>query len=106
MKIGIDIVEIERIGKSMSQSTEFVNKILNSEETQPWNLQSLCGKIAAKEAIIKTGFIPAGEWKKISIFSSASGEPQVFDENRNPVSKLHVSISHTPTIAIAVAVYE
>lgn len=106
MKIGVDVVEIERVSKTISESIEFINKILNSKEVEPWNVQSLCGKIAAKEAIIKTGFITPGAWKKISIILSASGEPQVFDEIGNLVSKLHISISHTPSIAIAVAVYE
>lgn len=106
MKIGVDVVEIERVGKTVSESSEFVNKILLPEEIEPWNLQSICGKIAAKEAVVKTGFISAGEWKKIIILPSDSGEPQVFDENKIVVSTLHVSISHTSNLAIAVAVYE
>lgn len=106
MKIGIDLVEINRISKTISEIPDFVNKILSSEETTPWKIESICGKIAAKEAIIKTGFIQAGEWKRITILPSASGEPQVFDENNNIVSELHVSITHTSTLAMAIAVYE
>lgn len=106
MKIGIDVVEIERVSKSISETSAFVNKVLHPEEIKPWNLQSICGKIALKEAVIKTGLISAGEWKKIMILPSGSGEPRVFDENKTLVSRLHVSISHTSNLAIAVAIYE
>lgn len=106
MKIGIDVVEIKRISKIISESSEFINKILYPKEMEPWNIQSICGKIAAKEAVIKTGYILVGQWKKIMILSSDGGEPQVFDENKVLVSKLYVSISHTSNLAIAMAVYE
>ena len=106
MKIGIDVVEIDRTHKIILESAKFVDKILSPEEIGSWNLQSICGKIAAKEAIIKTGYISAGEWKKVKVIASDSGEPQIFDENHTLISKIHISISHTPTLAIAVAVYE
>ena len=86
MKLGIDIVEIGRIKNITMDSTEFVNKILYSDEMTPWNLVSICGKMAAKEAIIKTGFISVGEWKKIKITSTSSGQPQVTDDRGNNIA--------------------
>lgn len=106
MKLGVDIVEIDRIKNIITDSAEFVNKILCSDETTPWNLESISGKIAAKEAIIKTGFISPGEWKKIKITQASSGQPQVTDEQGNNIANLQVSISHTQNLAIAVAIYE
>lgn len=106
MNIGIDIVEIERISKTISGSTEFVNKILHPEEIKNWDIQSICGKIAAKEAMIKTGYITSGDWKKVKILSAESGKPQVYDENGRLISGMHLSISHTSSLAIAVAIYE
>lgn len=106
MKTGIDIVEIERIKKIISESSTFVNNILYQEEMKPWNLESICGKIAAKEAIIKTGFISIGEWKNIKILLTTAGAPQIFDKNNKLISKLHISISHTASLAIAMAIYE
>lgn len=106
MKVGIDIVEIERIEKSIIESAEFLNKLLYPDELLGQNLESICGKIAAKEAIIKTGYIQPGEWKKVRITHFDSGKPQVRDEHNNPLSGLEISITHTGNLAVAVAIYE
>lgn len=106
MKIGIDIIDIDRMRETFSENSEILNKLFVPQEIEPWNLQSTCGKIAAKEAIMKTGYLKPGDWLKVQIISDLSGAPLVYDAEGNLISKVSVSISHTESIAIATALYE
>ena len=106
MNIGLDIVDIKRTKKIIKRTSSFVEKLMHEDEVESLSIESICGKIAAKEAIVKTGYMKAGQWKKVKIISLPSGEPLVCDEQGKLIQKLHISISHTDQLAIAAAVYE
>lgn len=106
---GIDIIEIERIEKSVNDYKEhFLNKIYTQNEldyclAKKNKMQHLAARFAAKEAIIKA-ISPLYEegvsWKDIEIYNEKSGIPRVrllgklsslIDETRD----LKISMSHS-----------
>lgn len=84
--IGIDIIEIERIKKSVEKFNDiFLNKIYTQTEldyclSKKNKYQHLAARFAAKEAIAKalaTGWSKGFRWKDIEIFNEKSGMPNV-----------------------------
>lgn len=106
MNIGVDIIDITDLQKKINSSSNYLSKLLVEQEISGYKIESIAGRIAAKEAIMKTGFIKPGEWKKILILSKTKGEPIVLDNNGNKLNNLKISISHTKSTAIAIAIYE
>lgn len=106
MKIGIDIIELSFIKKRLEHSPTFIEKLLSIDERADSRLEKYAGKIAAKEAIIKTGFMKAGEWHKVRILNLTTGAPVVYDSKGKQIKQLQISITHSPSYAVAVALYE
>ncbi|MCB0749224.1 MAG: holo-ACP synthase [Ignavibacteriales bacterium] len=84
--IGIDIIEIERIKKSVQKFNDiFLNKIYTKTEldyclSKKNQYQHLAARFAAKEAIAKalaTGWSKGFRWKDIEIYNESSGMPNV-----------------------------
>ena len=84
--IGIDIIEIERIRKSIEKFEDiFLNKIYTESElkyclSKKNKYQHLAARFAAKEAIAKalsTGWSKGFRWKDVEIFNEKSGMPNV-----------------------------
>lgn len=105
-QVGIDIVEIEDLRQKINSSKSFLDKILHEAEINKSSIESIAGKIAAKEAIIKTGYISVGEWKRIVVTKDNSGKPKILDQNGKQIKSIKVTISHTDKIAVAFAIYE
>ena len=112
--IGVDISEIERFGKLYAKwGSKLLNRIFNEDEipkttSQKRVIESLSGKFAAKEAVSKaygTGIGSYISFKDISILKNKYGKPVVSLKNKN-AKKIHLSISHTDTCAIAFVVLE
>jgi len=106
MRIGIDILKIEDVEKKASDNPKFINQLLTEVETKDWNIKKFAGKIAAKEAIIKTGYIKAGEWHKVQIVNSDTGEPIVNDHFGSQLEKIQISISYSDKYCVSVALYD
>lgn len=117
--IGTDIIEIERIEDNFKKYGErFLDRILTSAEKEycaqhKFPSGTIAGRFAAKEAIAKalgTGFGEYLSWQDIEIINDNEGKPQVTlspsasDTFKDP--KLHLSISHCKSYAIAFAVWE
>ena len=121
--IGTDIVEINRISKSLEQFPEkFPSKILAQDEYQvflghPRQIEYLAGRFAGKEAILKafgTGLRECS-WSNISILNNILGKPYVIitgdllvtakTKNVNP-EKIYISLSHTKEYAVAFCIIE
>ena len=111
--IGIDIIEIERIERSIEKHGDhFLKKLFTDNElAADMPLQSIAGRFAAKEAIAKalgTGFGEDLAWHDIEITSDDKGAPKVSlnkkaaERFNNP--QLHISISHCKTYATAIAI--
>jgi len=112
--LGIDIIEIARIKKSIDKYGErFLNKVFTNEEIKYCNAkfnkyQHYAARFAAKEAVYKalaSGWKEGLRWKDIEI----SGMPSI-----NPTGKLksflsndtqlRISISHSENYVTSVAI--
>lgn len=116
--LGIDIIEIERIKNAVSSETgdRFLEKVYTPNEIAycksetGFRFNSLASRFAAKEAVAKalgTG-IREFTWTDIEIKNDEMGKPNIILHNKAEehakklkVKKIHVSLSHTHTLAFA-----
>lgn len=104
--LGIDLVENERIDKHCSD--EFINQILTPNEKLVYlekkgekKLEFLCGRFAAKEAIIKAvSSYENPHMLEIEIKNERNGAPKVIFKDYN----ILLSISHEKKFTIAEAI--
>lgn len=117
--LGVDIIEIERIGQALQDHGQrFLDRLLLPAEQQYWSergrrLDTLAGFWAAKEAVAKalgTGFGGFG-LTHIEITHDSKGRPDVclLDQAEQiadslQISKILLSISHSRTHALAQAI--
>ncbi|MDD2212397.1 MAG: holo-ACP synthase [Clostridia bacterium] len=118
--VGTDIVEIERIRKAAERHPAFWDRVLTPWEKEycqgqgnPW--QSLAGRFAAKEAVLKClglGLFRLS-WHDVEIRADHLGCPVVnFKASlkkilaEKKITALSLSISHCRSYAMAVAVGE
>ncbi len=100
MNIGCDIVENERL---KDKSNDFINLILTEKEKQEYakrGFSYLCGRFAAKEAIMKA--LPKTKsytFLDIEILTKKDGSPYCTN-----ISNLKISISHEKNYTIAIAI--
>ena len=122
--IGIDIVEIERLEKSLKRSTgkQFLNHVYTEAEqaAAPQNERQkyayFAGRWAAKEALSKAfgcGISSKCALRDIEILRGSAGEPQMELSGAAAqtaaslgVKKLHLSISHEREYACANVIAE
>lgn len=111
--IGVDIIEISRIARTIARWGErFLQRIYTEKELQVCRnrTSSLAARFAAKEAVMKalgTGRIGVG-WREIEILRGDGGRPVVFLHGRAKaraqkmeLQDLTVSLSHSRDYAIA-----
>ncbi len=115
--LGIDIIEIDRIKKSVDEYGErFLNKIFTQNEIE-YSLnkknkyQHLAARFAAKEAIIKalSSFNIVFNWKEIEISNQLTGKPIVklngnLKNFLNDDKEIHLSMSHSDHYVACVAI--
>ena len=118
--IGIDVVEVERIGSSMDEFGEkFVNRIFTNAEQEYCKSQKrpaihYAARFAAKEAIAKafgTGIGKEISWLDMEIVREDSGEPKVMMSGggatyaeKLKVADIKISLTHAEHYAAANAV--
>ena len=112
--IGTDILDIKRFERiHLTWGDKLINKLFNIDEVPSCSsnkkfIQSLAGKFAAKEAIMKalksSGVGDPISFESIEILSSKTGEPIVVIDIKFS-GQCKVSISHTNSHAIASAIY-
>jgi holo-[acyl-carrier protein] synthase len=118
--IGVDIIEIDRIKKSVERNPKFVSKVFTKNEieyleSRKMRPEYIAGRFAAKEAVSKalgTG-IRGFDLKDIEIDRNSLGKPIVVLKGKckkilkkYPSYKIHISISHSRENAIAYALLE
>ncbi len=115
--VGIDIVEIDRFKNSI-KNQKFLDKIYSKEEQKLLSekkLQSYGGNFAVKEAFVKalgTGFVDISP-NEIEVLRNPENVPYVkltpkilsLLEKCNG-KNIHISISHSKTIAEAICIIE
>ena len=121
MKLGNDIIEIERIRQAIERSSSFVKRVYTPHEINycesrnKGRYESFAGIYAAKEAFIKalgTG-MRHGSWQDIEIYHDELGAPliRLQDTFKNiyetsGYTNIHVSISHCKEYAMSTVILE
>jgi holo-[acyl-carrier protein] synthase len=114
MDIGIDIVEIDRIGRAWSRYGEtFLRRFLTDLEIdyclkKKDPVPSIAGRFSAKEALVKalgTGISGSVHWKSFEVINDNSGKPVVHMHGvvADQLRSAQVSISHDRHSAVAMA---
>ena len=116
--LGIDIIEINRIAKAVEKNNRFMGRVFTKKEIDHfklcnWNISTIAGSFAAKEAIMKslgTG-LRDFKWTDIEIHRNELGKPFVLLKNNaktlaegQGISNIMISISHSREYAIAQAI--
>lgn len=117
--IGCDLVEVARIQRVLERQGErFLTRVFTEEERiyclgMAHPHKHLAARFAAKEAVSKcftTGIGAELGWKSISVYHGVRHEPRIrLDEKGETLLRqigathVHVTLSHTDTMAMAVA---
>lgn len=119
ISLGCDVIEISRVkGVVQRQGERFLDRVFTAEEKAYCLAKAnpelhLAARFAAKEAISKcftTGIGAEFGWKSASITHGERSEPIVVLDEKGRLllqavgaSRVMVSLSHTETVAMAVA---
>ena len=119
---GIDIVEVERIARLMSEyATHFTGKVFTESEIAECTKKRasenhFAGRFALKEAVLKllgTGLSDGVRWRDIVTTVDSTGRPSVALRARakeiaqeKGIERIEVSISHSENYAVACAIAE
>jgi holo-[acyl-carrier protein] synthase len=118
---GIDIIEIDRIQKSIKNTKRFKEKIFTQKEIEYCESQknpfpSFAGRFAVKEAFLKalgTGLREGIKWLDIEILNDEKGKPylKLSGKLKEMIDKkgshnIHISISHTENYAVGSVIIE
>ena len=117
IRVGTDLIEIERIRRSLDRYAGFRDRCFTSAEqeycdSRPNPAESYAGRVAGKEAVGKAlgfGVARAFAWKEIEIVGrpkpsvKLSGRLAATAE-RSGISSIDVSMTHSRELAQAVAV--
>lgn len=120
MRIGIDVLERARADR-LFRSTKSHKWVLHQSEVEhvqsmhPARAAEWCsGRLSAKEAVGKLlgrGFGQGLTWRDIEVVTGAYGEPGVVlhggaqrRRDELDITDIQLSISHQPTVVVAVAV--
>ena len=116
--LGIDIIEIARIKKSIDNyGDKFLDKVFTDEEIKYCNskfnkFQHYAARFAAKEAVYKalaSGWQEGLRWKDIEIQNDNSGMPSIKPSGKlktflSENTQLRISISHSDNYVTSVAI--
>ncbi|MGX6962694.1 holo-ACP synthase [Vagococcus xieshaowenii] len=111
--IGVDVVDMPRIRQIVEENPKFIQRILTDKEYEQFlsrglkrQVEYFAGRFACKEAFSKawgTGIGPI-DFKAIEVLNEDNGRPIV---TSSPFEgEVHVTISHSDTVAIAYMVLE
>lgn len=110
--IGIDIIELERIARSM-ENRRWLERLLTERELalalgypESRRIEFVAGRFAAKEAYAKalgTGIARGLSWRHIEVLPDETGRPVL---SAPQPYRVHVSISHSQAYAIAQVILE
>lgn len=120
--IGIDIVEVDRIGRAVDRhGMHFLNRIYTETELEyclkcAKPQQHFAARFAAKEAVLKalgTGWQDGTRFTDIEVVKNEKGAPaarlhgkSLEISKKKGVTRIHLSLSHTARYAAAQVVME
>jgi holo-[acyl-carrier protein] synthase len=112
MRIGVDVIEIERIAHALRRFPGFARRILTEGERAQADgrrdpVAFVAGRFAAKEAVAKA-LGGRFSWQEVEIVPGRDGAPGVVLHGRAEEAgeglEVCLTISHSRTVAAAVAV--
>lgn len=119
---GVDLAEVARIGRSVERfGDRFLERVFTGAERAYSGEgrrrdERLAARFAAKEAVFKalgTGWAQGAAWTDVEVERHASGRPALVLHGRARemadalgVSRWHVSLTHTQTLAMASVIAE
>lgn len=122
ISIGIDIVEVYRIGETLERTPHFAERVFTDAERAYCEskgkgaAQSYAGRYAAKEALLKalkTGWRGEIAWRDMEILNDELGAPALSVTgatkkllDQSGATRIHLSISHTKDHAVAQIILE
>jgi len=107
---GIDLAEVSRFSPmAKDRKHAFLKKVFSPEEiaycfSRSNTAQHLAGMFAAKEAASKALGVEKYPFAEIEVRHTESGAPQAWSRKTGRKLKVSISITHTSSIAAAVAV--
>jgi holo-[acyl-carrier protein] synthase len=120
--IGTDIIECLRIAQMIDRHGElFIRRVYTEHEiaycsTKKAATQHYAGRWAAKEAVLKalgTGWVRGISWRDVEVRHKPGGAPTIALRGgakevleRSGITRLHISISHCRSHAMAYAIAE
>jgi holo-[acyl-carrier protein] synthase len=119
--VGIDMVEVDRLGEKLERSAELKAKIFSEAEikfceAQQNKAQHYGARFAAKEAFLKAtgrGLTLGHSLSDVEVVSDELGKPMIYLKGtfaaqavENKWSKIHVSLTHVKSMASAVVIIE
>jgi holo-[acyl-carrier protein] synthase len=117
-RVGIDIVEVSRVERLMSEHAGIETELFTDGELEYCRgkrrrYEHMAVRFAAKEAVLKafgTGLVRRMRWTEVEVRRKPRGRPEVALTGevaawakRRGVSELEISLSHTSQIAVAQA---
>ncbi|AOM84140.1 holo-ACP synthase [Salisediminibacterium beveridgei] len=115
--IGLDIVEIERVGKLLERQPRFHQRVLTDREqekmatlpTAKRRLEYLAGRYAVKEAFAKakgSGIGKALSFQDIETRNLSGGQPTITSRMLGDDEAAFASITHSAQVAAAQVIIE
>ena len=119
--IGTDIIEVKRVADKIGRNIGFQELVFSAEEIsycekQTHKFEHYAARFAAKEAFLKalgTGWINGTSFNEIEVTHNSDGQPQINLRGETAatlaprkISRIHVSLSHQKTTAIAFVLLE
>ncbi|MCK6619374.1 MAG: holo-ACP synthase [Calditrichaceae bacterium] len=117
--VGVDITQVERIQELIQRHEErFLKRVFTAREIaycQPKAIRAQCfaGRFAVKEAVFKaagTGLRTGMSWQDVEVINDELGRPSVYLHGATARlfegKRIHLSLSHEGTMAIAMVVVE
>jgi holo-[acyl-carrier protein] synthase len=116
--VGADLVEVERFRKAITRTASLADRLFSDDERayasdQHDPAKSLAARFAAKEAVMKALRVGLGDvdFRDIEIVREVDGAPVLAVRGRaaqlanvRGVTEWFVSLSHTESVAMAVAI--
>lgn len=119
---GVDIIEIERLRRSIEETGGFKERVFTGREIEYCDkrnkarYESYAARFAGKEAVLKalgTGLAEGLEWKMIEILNDEKGKPHVTLSQKAlelyegmGAGDMDISLSHCGSYAVAYVVIQ
>ncbi|QNO14576.1 holo-ACP synthase [Alkalicella caledoniensis] len=116
--VGVDLIEISRIKKVVeARGDKLLERLFTERELEVMSRkhETIAGRFAAKEAVVKALGVGIGiiSWKDIEIIKDKLGKPKIYltgaaarRRKTMGIIKMHLSISHSKSQAVAYVVAE